>query len=135
MTKLKPRIIHSVNDYNESFQQPGRQDRGALPSSTPGGESLAGYGSAMEPAVLEIDPKHLVLGDFRTEEDGWACRDILRENDGPTATDERLTKFGSAGPPVYRPTLDENRGERMSGNGASVNGIRAVQRSFSGSDG
>lgn len=57
---------------------------GALPSSTAGRERLAGYRSAMESAGLVVDPKHLVLGHFRTE-DGMACRDILRDGGRPTA--------------------------------------------------
>ena len=57
---------------------------GALPSSKPGRERLAGYRSAMESASLAVDPRHLVLGHFRTE-DGRACRDILSGRDRPTA--------------------------------------------------
>jgi DNA-binding LacI/PurR family transcriptional regulator len=38
----------------------------------------------MESAGLTVNPRHVVLGHFRTE-DGRACRDILRDHDRPTA--------------------------------------------------
>lgn len=57
---------------------------GGNPESTPGGERLAGYQSALVSAGLEPDPRLVRSGWFRYE-DGLDCLDLLRSAVRPTA--------------------------------------------------